>query len=163
MSKIYNHYAMEWMCKRCGYKTTCKSNLLRHFNRKKLCPPTKSDIERHELQDEIHVSVVVSKVIRKAGVKKVAAKKSAPKQKQRIPVRIRELVWNTYIGKGCGASKCICCGENEITPFSFHCGHVVAEARGGSSTIDFITKYALKGQISCEEPDEMDYEMANVL
>ena len=39
-------------CKRCGYSTTYKSALLKHFDRKILCCPAKCDLSREELLAE---------------------------------------------------------------------------------------------------------------
>jgi hypothetical protein len=50
--------------------------------------------------------------------------------------RIRRSCWNKYIGEDIGKIQCLCCNINEITPFTFHCGHVVAIANGGSNNID---------------------------
>lgn len=56
--------------------------------------------------------------------------------KKRIPAAIKRLVWNMYIGETVGKSKCMCCNWTDITQSSFHCGHVIAESRGGQITVD---------------------------
>lgn len=56
--------------------------------------------------------------------------------KARIRQTLRRLVWNTYIGELVGKSPCYCCRSKSITPFDFHCGHVVAEANGGPVHLD---------------------------
>ena len=85
------------------------------------------------------------------------------KRKQPIPAAVKRIVWNKYIGETIGKSKCLCCNVTEITQLSFHCGHVIAEANGGTIDItnlrpicqncnssmrtmnmdDFINKYRL--------------------
>jgi transcription elongation factor Elf1 len=59
-----------------------------------------------------------------------------PVKKQKIPSRLRNVVWNTYIGDNIGKSLCMCCKDNYITCFKFHCGHVIAECEGGETTLE---------------------------
>lgn len=58
------------------------------------------------------------------------------KRKQTIPAAVKRIVWNKYIGETIGKTKCLCCKVTEITQLSFHCGHVIAEANGGSLEIN---------------------------
>lgn len=51
------------------------------------------------------------------------------------PCNVRQTVWNTYIGGNIGRIKCPLCQQNDIQPFQFHCGHVVAQSKGGSFNI----------------------------
>jgi len=51
-----------------------------------------------------------------------------------IPKPLREKVWrkdNKNI-----QSICPICNQNEITAFNFECGHILAESKGGTLTID---------------------------
>lgn len=57
-------------------------------------------------------------------------------KKEKIPSTLRALVWNTYIGKGEGKGLCYVCGKEEITPFNFECGHIIAESKGGKTNLD---------------------------
>jgi hypothetical protein len=57
-------------------------------------------------------------------------------RRKKIPKNIRSLVWNKYIGADITAAKCMCCREEKITINNWHCGHVLAEARGGDTTIN---------------------------
>jgi isoleucyl-tRNA synthetase len=38
--------------------------------------------------------------------------------------KIRNLVWNKYIGEDIGSSKCLCCKSTKIYQSHFHCGLV---------------------------------------
>jgi 5-methylcytosine-specific restriction endonuclease McrA len=58
------------------------------------------------------------------------------KKKERIPQKMRMMVWDKYIGLDKGKSKCKCCNEKEISQMDFECGHIIAEANGGQITID---------------------------
>ena len=58
-----------------------------------------------------------------------------PKKKS-IPKILKDLTWQRWIGDDIAKAKCLCCGVNEIKMNSFHCGHVISEALGGSTTVD---------------------------
>ena len=57
-------------------------------------------------------------------------------KKQRIPHVLRSKVWDTWIGLEKGKSKCLCCDISEITQFNFHCGHIIAESKGGTTNVN---------------------------
>ena len=65
---------------------------------------------------------------------------TAPKEpkapKNKIPKNIKTFVWNTYIGKDKTEAKCPCCQQETIDCRRFDCGHVVAEANGGTCLVD---------------------------
>lgn len=67
-----------------------------------------------------------------------AAKDEKPEavKKKSIPKVVKDLAWNKWVGEDVARTKCMCCGVNEIKMSSFHCGHVLAEANGGSMTVD---------------------------
>lgn len=44
---------MEYQCKRCGYNTPTKCNLLKHLQRKKTCEPSVSDVSIEDMRDEL--------------------------------------------------------------------------------------------------------------
>lgn len=57
-------------------------------------------------------------------------------KKKSIPKVLKDLVWITWIGDTIAVSKCLCCETNEIRMNNFHCGHVLAEAEGGTLCVD---------------------------
>ena len=59
-----------------------------------------------------------------------------PKKKQAIPSLMRTAVWNRWIGIEKGQIRCPYCQINNITPFFFECGHVLAEAKGGEVSVE---------------------------
>lgn len=62
--------------------------------------------------------------------------KPKPKQKKKtIPKSMRVAVWNTYIGEDIGRTKCGVCGVADITQMNFHCAHVIAESKGGPTSL----------------------------
>lgn len=63
-------------------------------------------------------------------------KSKAKKPKKSIPKVVKDLTWARWVGDSVAKTKCLCCGVNEIKMNSFHCGHVVAEANGGKTTVE---------------------------
>jgi hypothetical protein len=55
--------------------------------------------------------------------------------KKHISKALRSKVWDLYIGKEKGISKCVCCNHTEINSKHFECGHIIAESNNGGSDI----------------------------
>jgi 5-methylcytosine-specific restriction endonuclease McrA len=79
--------------------------------------PSKNIIEKEEekvkVKDEINKSV----------------------KKHTISATIKKLVWNMHIGEEIGKAKCVCCKSSYISQMSFHCGHIIAESKGGEMIV----------------------------
>ena len=58
------------------------------------------------------------------------------KKKKHIPLTLRRIVWNTYIGEHIGAVLCPICNITVITQLNFSCGHVVSEHNGGHTVVE---------------------------
>lgn len=56
--------------------------------------------------------------------------------KKSIPKPLKDLVWETYVGNDIATTKCLCCENNEIRMNNFHCGHVIADSKGGEMTVE---------------------------
>lgn len=56
-------------------------------------------------------------------------------KKQTIPKKLKELVWDSYIGNDKGKGLCQCCRKESISQMSFHCGHIISEFNKGECTI----------------------------
>jgi hypothetical protein len=67
---------------------------------------------------------------------KIIKKKAVKKTNKTISKALKSKVWNTYIGKKKGISKCLCCGDKEISQMDFECGHVLAHINGGKNTVE---------------------------
>ena len=63
---------------------------------------------------------------------------SKPKTKKKIPKRIKDESWNTYVGKDKTKGLCVCCRKEEIRIQNFTAGHINSEKNGGVITIDNI-------------------------
>ncbi len=56
--------------------------------------------------------------------------------KSRISKSMRIAVWNKYVGEEIAKTKCLCCGNFDINTFNFECGHVIAESKGGETSVE---------------------------
>jgi len=84
-----------------------------------------------------------------------------PQRKQRktpIPASLRAAVWNTYIGEERGKCKCPVCNTHDITPFTFHCGHVVAEANGGPTNLENLRPICAQCNTSSKTRDMREFK-----
>ena len=57
-------------------------------------------------------------------------------KKKTIPKVMKDLCWSKYVGDTVGKTRCMCCETNEIKMNDFQCGHVIAEANGGTITVN---------------------------
>lgn len=75
--------------------------------------------------------------IMKEEIKKIKEKYKKDKAKKRktIPKSLRDKVWDIYVGKEKGVSKCYCC-DKEIDSKCFDCGHVKSVAHGGLDIVE---------------------------
>lgn len=56
-------------------------------------------------------------------------------KKKSISLVLKKKVWDKYIGLEIGKSKCLCCNITDIIQMSFHCGHIIAESKGGETNL----------------------------
>jgi hypothetical protein len=56
-------------------------------------------------------------------------------KKKSISLVLRKKVWDKYIGLDIGKFKCLCCNITDIIQMSFHCGHIIAESKGGETNL----------------------------
>jgi len=93
-----------------------------------------SSFNKLEYNEAVKLSGKSKKPDKKAK-RTIKAKKSARKSKKAIPKKIKQLVWNNYIGEKNGAGLCQCCNKTEIKQMDFHCGHVISEKNGGEIVV----------------------------
>lgn len=56
-------------------------------------------------------------------------------KRKTISKPLKELVWDTYIGKDERYGKCLCCGINQISITNFDCAHKISVANGGDNSV----------------------------
>ena len=57
-------------------------------------------------------------------------------KKKSISKLLQRQVWAASFGDSVGKAKCLCCGMTDITQLSFVCGHIIAEANGGETSVN---------------------------
>ncbi len=80
---------------------------------------TNNQINKQTLKEKTNKSITKS------------IKEKKPKKKT-IPVALKRKVWDHWVGEQIGKTKCPCCKLTDITQLNFSCGHILAEANGGS-------------------------------
>ena len=74
-------------------------------------------------------------VIGKEIIKKQITTQSKQRRKT-IPKKIKQMVWNRYIGEEKGVGLCQCCLTTQIDKMFFHCGHIISVKNGGSTYVN---------------------------
>lgn len=129
-----------YLCPRCGYSTSNKSWMKSHlFNLRKPCPGLNNNVD---LDDDMKMEILNNRIIRIPSNSEQSildfeldTNTTTVQKTPKTSASKRQKVWNTYIGKGQGQSLCICCRSNNLDPFTFHCGHIIARANGGSDDV----------------------------
>lgn len=149
-TKVIND--INFPCKKCHQKFNTKSSMYKHSSKCKIEPQARSkeesllkiqleqtlkklktlETEHKKLLDEIQRIPEENKPINLV-INIVGKDKGLPKKK--IPQALRIACWDKWIGKHNGTNLCLCCNQQTISTFSFHCGHVVAECHGGDLSL----------------------------
>ena len=85
-------------------------------------------------------------------------KKNHGMRKKYIPKSLRIAVWNRYIGEEIGCTICPVCKTNKISQLNFHCGHVIAEAKGGPTNIDNLRPVCAQCNLSMGKKNLMAFK-----
>jgi len=109
-----------------------------HFNYSSLNVHTISNPNIFIFENKINSSTniinttneIVKTVKRKTKAKLKSTNNKVKICKQKIKKRIKDTVWDTYIGKKNGVGSCYVC-SCEIDSKHFECGHIISEADGG--------------------------------
>jgi hypothetical protein len=78
-------------------------------------------------------------------------------KKQSIPKKVKDDVWNTYIGEGIAKHKCLCCKMTTIDKAKFDCGHVISEKNGGTLSIRNLRPVCNGCNLSMSSENMIDY------
>ena len=154
----------DYLCPRCDYCTRDKSTIYKHFHRKNVCKNI-NQVELTEeileivLRDHVYHAPVnndpssslltsplplASQQLPTSPMRPslssplvtIKVKRADKPPKSHISQKLREMVWNKYIGESVGKALCLCCGTTEIRMLNFSCGHVIPRSQGGPDTID---------------------------
>ena len=78
---------------------------------------------------------LIDKIIEYTNNPPPVKEKKKTEKKKTIPKPLKNIVWDTYIGKDKGTGECVCC-HKEIDSKHFECGHVTSEADGGTMDVN---------------------------
>jgi hypothetical protein len=119
-------------------------------------PPTLNELNAHHAVFEVDENTAfnIATVLR-ASMRK---QQSNPNKKKKIPWNLRMMVWNKYMGVNAARGKCGCCKTAMISTFKFHCGHVVAECKGGPTNIDNLRPICDSCNLSMGDLDMNEFQ-----
>ena len=81
-------------------------------------------------------------------------------KKMRIPKVLKDHTWDEWVGDTIAKTKCMCCGINDIKMNDFHCSHVVAEANGGSTSVENLRPVCAPCNLSMGTKNMDDFRVA---
>ena len=111
-----------------------KYNLLKKSKSYNIMLNKFESILKKKLFNQLEKLALEEKTSKKPKVK--VKKTTVRKRKKTIPKSVKIAVWNKNIGEAIGKHKCLCCNITDITQMNFHCGHIIAEAKGGKVHVD---------------------------
>lgn len=74
-------------------------------------------------------------------------------RKSYIPKAVKMVVWANTFGLSTGQTKCPVCNFNTISQMDFHCGHIIAESKGGATKADNLLPICSKCNLSMGKKD----------
>lgn len=80
------------------------------------------------------------------------------KIKTKIPKRLKTAVWDNYYGPDKASGICPCCKKTTIRQIEFHCGHKIAEANGGLTTLSNLIPLCAQCNLSMGRKNFSDFE-----
>ena len=119
----------QYQCPRCNYKSPKRVWMSRHFQRKYSCTNRNSLILTPEIMHAVLTDRIYHKPPNPLDMQNLTKRKAIPK-------KVKDLVWDQYIGEDINKSLCFCCKKTVIKIIEFSCGHVISVHDGGSSTIE---------------------------
>ena len=75
--------------------------------------------------------------------------------KKIIPKALREQVWINTIGKKFSSKCTISWCTNTITPFDYHCAHIIPESKNGQTTIENLVPTCSKCNLSMSSTGQL--------
>ena len=116
------------VCKKINNKIIDNQIIDNEVNNKIINNEVNNEIIDNEVNNEIIDNEINNKIIDNIQLNKF--------KKKSIPLPLKKLVWNKYIGEEIGKAKCLCCKLTDITQLSFSCGHIIPESKGGKLILD---------------------------
>lgn len=111
-----------------------------HISEKSTSKPNKQDSPKKELKlnakpNKQEMNKHLDGKPNKQEMNKPLDGKPTKTKKKPVPKKLRQLVWNKWIGEEIGKAKCLCCKSTDISQLDFSCGHIISEKNGGDVTL----------------------------
>ena len=91
----------------------------------------------------------------------IVEKKSPPRKKKSIPLKVKNDSWDKHIGKECGEAYCIVCDHTLINSKNFQAGHIISEKNGGQAIVSNILPICGQCNRSMSSKNMGDYVSKN--
>ena len=118
---------------------------------------TPTFVRKHSKINKV-IPQLVKQLIPQQEFKHKKEEKKTKYKKKAIPKTVKKATWDRWIGKDVGVTKCLCCEHQEIRQFEFHCGHVVAESKGGKTTVDNMRPICAQCNLSMGSMDMNEFK-----
>jgi len=79
-------------------------------------------------------------------------------KKKNIPKAVKKAVWDKWVGKNIGSTKCLCCKHQEIRQIEFHCGHIISEKKGGETKVSNLRPICAQCNLSMGTMDMREFQ-----
>jgi hypothetical protein len=143
IKKIYNEYKTNIF----SPSNYFINQILKEINKENNIQLDEKNVIENKIENNIQLNdknIIIKNKIRKKNIKNLKINKKnniisknniIRKKKKYISAVVKRLVWNNNIGEELGKAKCMCCKVTDITQMSFNCGHIIAESKGGETTV----------------------------
>ncbi len=112
-----NFEEIKYKCEKCGKCYTSYNGLKKH-KQKKACEKQLIINQTLNISPDQIVNEIISETKNKLRNKKPIEKY----KKRQIPLSLKRVVWDYWIGEDIGRTKCLCCNVTQISQMNFHCG-----------------------------------------
>lgn len=104
------------------------------------CVSANTKKENNQRKETFDVSNLNKKfqenILNQSTTSKAKSKFHSKLRKKTIPKCLKRAVWDSVFGPEVGEALCVCCKRQKIRQIEFACGHIVAESKGGLTTIE---------------------------
>jgi 5-methylcytosine-specific restriction endonuclease McrA len=125
-------------------------------------PKSTPKFSSRKIREHSKVNKIIPKPIPQSIPQQISKHKKEEKKtkykKKAIPKTVKKATWDKWIGKDVGVTKCLCCEHQEIRQFEFHCGHVIAESKGGKTTVDNMRPICAQCNLSMGSMDMNEFK-----
>ena len=128
-NRLFNHTVKQICFKNNQNKAKNNNVLFSHIINQKCF----KNIKETQIDEQIKETQIDEQINEKTNnqIKTKKDEQTNKYKKQKIPHAIKRAVWNHWVGEAIGLTECLCCKVTLISQMTFHCGHIISEAKGG--------------------------------